>query len=251
MILSESGPGSTITISEDASHVCTVGGDGTARHVAMALARCGRGVPMSVYPGGTVNLLHRELLAPLDPGEYALRVLEGASARHHYAVDVNDTMFLTCASVGPDSRAVAALSDRLKRRIGRLAYVAAFLKVLIRWERQPILLEADGRQLACEAFYVAKGRYFAGPWSFAPEAGLCQPLLHVIALERARRRDFARFAWALLRGRKLAGVPGIADFTCTGFTASSTAALPIQADGDVIGTLPVRVQLRREPLAFH
>ena len=249
VILAECGPGHAIELGEEASHVCVVGGDGTLRHVALALARCGRALPLSVYPAGTVNLLHRERPFPLDPEGHALRLLgEGESVLH--PASINDSFFLACASVGPDSRAVAEVSLPLKRRIGKLAYAIAFARNLFDWRRVPIRLGWDGGTLACEAFYVAKGRYFAGPWSFAPEASSAEPLLHVVALATARRRDFARFALALWRGRPVDALPGVAAFTCTALTAESGLPLPVQADGDALGTLPVRIALHDTPLAL-
>jgi diacylglycerol kinase (ATP) len=251
VVLSESAPGLTLSIHEEASHVCAIGGDGTVRHVAMALARCGRPLPLSVYPGGTVNLLHREFASPTEPATFAARVLSGEAARTQYAAEINDTLFLTCASAGPDSRAVAAVTPALKRRLGKLAYAAAFLGVLARWERPSVRLVRDGNEIACEAFYIAKGRYYAGPWSFAPEACRTAPLLHVVALKHARRRDYVRFLWALLRGRPVTQAPGVTTFTCTDLTAEADGPISLQADGDIVATLPARIALRPEPLSFR
>jgi diacylglycerol kinase family enzyme len=248
VILSECGPGIAIEVGGEASHVCAMGGDGTVRHVALAVARSGRPVPLSIYPTGTINLLHRERPFPVDPEGHADRLLgEAAASRLHPAM-LHDSAFLACASVGPDSRAVAEVSLRLKARIGKLAYVAAFLRILLDWRRAPIRLAWDGGALDCEAFYVAKGRYFAGPWSFAPQASVAEPLLHVVALERARRRDFARFAFALWRGRPVDALPGITAFTCTALTAESALPLPLQADGDAVTTLPARIALHETAL---
>jgi diacylglycerol kinase family enzyme len=250
VILSECGPAHPIEIGEEASHVCAVGGDGTLRHVAIALARCGRAVPLSVYPAGTVNLVHRERLFPLDPTDHAVRLLaeEGGGSFHPAAL--NDTFFLACASVGPDSRAVAEVSLVLKARIGKLAYAWAFAKILFDWRRAPIRLRWEGGELSCEAFYVAKGRYFAGPWSFAPEADIGEPLLHVVVLARARRRDFARFAFALWSGRRVDSLPGITAFTCTAIEADAELPLPVQADGDPVGTLPASISLHGTALSL-
>ncbi|MEA3065059.1 MAG: diacylglycerol kinase [Sphingomonadales bacterium] len=248
VILSECGPGLGIEVGAEASHVCAVGGDGTVRHVALALARCGRALPFSAYPAGTVNLLHRERPFPTDPDRHALRLLGEAEGALLHPASLNDSVFLACASVGPDSRAVAEVSLRLKARIGKLAYAIAFARQAFDWRRTPIRLAWDGGTLTCEAFYVAKGRYFAGPWSFAPEASTAQPLLHVVALERARRRDFARFAWALWRGKP---VRGATTFTCTELSAEADEPLVVQADGDAVATLPVRVALHETPLTLR
>jgi diacylglycerol kinase (ATP) len=248
VILSECGPGHDIEIGGEASHVCAVGGDGTLRHVAAALARSGRPLPLSLYPAGTVNLVHRERPFPLDPDGHAARLLGDEEGARLHPASVDDTLFLACASVGPDSRAVAEVSLALKARIGKLAYAAAFCRILFDWRRAPIRLAWDGGTLDCEAFYVAKGRYFAGPWSFAPAASLADPLLHVVALRTARRRDFARFAWALWRGKP---VQGATVFTCTALTAEADAPLPVQADGDPVGTLPVTIALHDAPLSLR
>ncbi|MET0137186.1 MAG: diacylglycerol kinase family protein [Sphingobium sp.] len=234
----------------EADHVCVAGGDGTVRHVASAVLHCGRPVTMSVFPIGTINLLARERDYPSKACDFAQRVMASAQCRQHYPVAVDDIFFFACASSGPDSAVLARYSPRLKRHIGRMAYVAAFTALLWRWPRQRIRLRTNDREVECEAFYVAKGRYYAGPWSFAPGSRVDDPLMHVVALTRARRRDFARLALAVFLGRDVASVPGATCFVATQLTAESDMALPLQADGDVVGHLPVRLSVGESPLSF-
>jgi hypothetical protein len=70
---------------------------------------------------------------------------EDEGGRFH-PVALNDTFFLACASVGPDSRAVAEVSLALKRRIGKLAYAAAFGRILFDWRRPRICRRPPGRR---------------------------------------------------------------------------------------------------------
>lgn len=237
-------------IREDATHVCVAAGDGTVRHVAGMVARTGHPAALSIYPAGTINLLAREAGYPSDPGGFARLVLASEPRRRHYPVAIGDGYFFACAGVGPDSFAVARVSSRLKRVIGRLAYGAAFLGVLLDWPRPRITLESNEGETDCEAFYVAKGRYYAGRWSFAPNARLDEPLLHVVALRRARRRDYARFVWILLRGGDVAALSNVAILTCTSLHATADSALPIQADGDIVGELPATMTVGEVPLVF-
>jgi diacylglycerol kinase family enzyme len=250
VLFSHSGPRHPFAVDPRATHLCVVGGDGTMRHVALAAQSCGRPLGLSFYPAGTINLIHREAPCALAPADYVANILGRAGPRRHYPARLNDTLFLACASVGPDSEAVAALSPRLKRRIGRLAYAVAFPRVLVNWRRHEIILCHDGRATRCEAFYVAKGRYFAGPWSFAPAARSDEALLHVVALRKCTRRAWLRFAWLMLRGRSLADFAGAICFTCTSLTADAGLPLPVQADGDIAATLPVAIQVEPEPLLF-
>ena len=237
-------------IREDATHVCVAAGDGTVRHVAGMVARAGHAVALSIYPAGTINLLAREAGYPADPAAFARLVLSSEPRRKHYPVTLGDGYFFACAGVGPDSFAVARVSSRLKRAIGRLAYGAAILGVLASWPRHRIVLNCGDAEIACEAFYVAKGRYYAGRWSFAPKARLDEPLLHVVALRTARRCDYARFVWALLRGGDVAALRNVAILTCTSLTATAEAALPLQADGDIVGELPATMTVGEAPLVF-
>lgn len=241
--LSECSARSPLVIAGDADQVCVVGGDGTIRHTVLAIRTGRRDLPLSAFPGGTVNLLQREWRFPTTPETFVAAVMASATTNINYAATINDSIFLACASVGPDSAAVAALSSSLKRIIGRLAYVVAFLKILWLWPRQAITLIADSKTMQCEAFYLAKGRYFAGPWSFAPQARLDEPRLHVVAIHRLSRWLFLRFIFLLLLGRRLEGRPGFSCFSCHSFQASSDSKVAVQADGDVVTQLPVRVAL--------
>jgi diacylglycerol kinase (ATP) len=237
-------------IRADATHVCVAAGDGTVRHVAGAVARSGRPLAISVYPAGTINLLAREAGYPRRADLFARLVLAAGPQRRHYPVSLGDGYFFACAGVGPDSVAVATVSTGLKRAVGRLAYAVSFIALLPRWPRHPIALECDGRAIACEAFYVAKGRYYAGSWSFAPGARLDEPQMHVVALRTARRRDYLRFVLALLTGSDVTSLANVEITTCTSLRATADGPLPIQADGDVVGTLPVTMTLCEEPLLF-
>lgn len=237
-------------IDPQATHVCIAGGDGTIRHVAAMLVRAGACLPLVIHPIGTVNLLAREIVPHASPAHTARSLLRGQATRPHSPVAFGDSMFFVCASVGPDSAAVARLSAGLKARIGRTAYLAALLDVLLCWPRPAITLSADTRAWRCEAVYVAKGRYYAGPWSFAPNARGADGKLHVLALRRARRRDYLRFVGRLLLGRDPATDRNTIAFTCSALSIASDCAAPIQADGDIVASCPVDFQVLDQPITF-
>ncbi len=236
----------------DATHVCIAGGDGTVRHVAASVAQCGRTLPVAIYPSGTINLLAREGGFTGGATACVRRLLNSEPGQPHHPVSIGETLFFACASIGPDSLAVARVSGRLKRIIGRFAYVATFLPILWRWPRPRLRLALDNdRTFECEALYIAKGRYFAGPWSFAPQARVADSVLHVLALPTARRRDYFAFLWAMARQSDPGRLKGAKTFTCTSLLIEGDSAVPLQADGDIVATCPVKISLQTPPILFR
>jgi diacylglycerol kinase family enzyme len=102
-----------------AAVVCPLGGDGTVRAVATALV--GTETPLGPLPGGTGNLLARNLDLPLvriDVG----RLSVDPSGQH--AVP-DEHLFLVMAGVGLDAAIMAGAQERLKARVGSAAYVVS------------------------------------------------------------------------------------------------------------------------------
>jgi diacylglycerol kinase family enzyme len=101
-----------------------------------------------------------------------------------------------------------------------------------------------------EAVYIAKGRYFAGPWSFAPGASLTDDKLHVVALGTARRRDYLRFLLDLVLGRDPGAYPGNLSLTCSHLSLDGAEHIEVQADGDLLTTLPLEVRTAELAMDF-
>ncbi len=142
--------------------VIAAGGDGTVRAVAEALVGTGR--PMGLIPSGTGNLLARNLDIPLTSVRAALAVVLGGQDRRidvgwarvlEYAdrpeerpdsqpgvpppprdaagepeVELVKHIFLVIAGLGFDAAMVADTDDRLKAKVGWIAYFVSGVKHL-------------------------------------------------------------------------------------------------------------------------
>jgi diacylglycerol kinase (ATP) len=244
--VSESSASSPYVPNLDAVHICIAGGDGTVRHVFARLELEANVPPVCIYPMGTINLAARELGMSREPDTFVKQVLSAMPQRFR-SVTANDTIFMVCMSIGPDGRAVTSLSEPLKRVIGRLAYGVAMIGQLFAWPRVTVRVSANGKHFVGEALYIAKGHYFAGPWSFAPNASILDDLLHVVLLKTARRRDFLAFTWALFTGR-IGDMRGVERFTCTELEWHADQSCPVQADGDIAFTSSTgKVSTKRAP----
>ncbi len=131
---SEEDPGCGQTreaLAAGADVVCAFGGDGTVRAVAEVLA--GGDVPLGLLPGGTGNqLAHAMDLATDDASEAMTTVVTGRDRR----IDVgalkadggDEQVFLVMAGMGLDAETMDRTDERLKARVGWLAYILGALK---------------------------------------------------------------------------------------------------------------------------
>ncbi|MFG1907920.1 diacylglycerol/lipid kinase family protein [Kribbella sp. NPDC048928] len=119
-------------IDDEPDLVLVAGGDGTVRVVCAELARTG--ITVAVLPGGTGNLLARNLGISLEL-EVALHELLDGSDRRIDSVQVegdglSSDRFVVMAGLGLDAAIIDDAPDELKKRVGWAAYVVSTLKNL-------------------------------------------------------------------------------------------------------------------------
>ncbi len=245
-----------VTISSACDLICVSGGDGALRLVVSAMVESGTNIPICIYPAGTVNLIAREIGYPGTPELFVQQVMmgfaAGESARLHAPVIESDNKpFIACLSAGPDSLCVAAISPGLKRYIGSLAYGVALIKQMVKWPRQnfELIIEKHGKETGfdCEAFYVAKSHYFAGPWKLVEECRLELDHFYLIALSNVSRWNYARFMLYLALHRDIANLPFVKITAAKSLSIRSLNDMrqtPVfQVDGDSMTAPPSLVQM--------
>ena len=136
-------------VAEGAELVAALGGDGTVRSVAAGLLPSG--TPMAVLATGTGNLFARQLGLPVGDFARGLRAALTAPERRvdvmrvrwrHDGASGGDEIGLVMGGVGVDAEIMDGTSERLKQRIGWLAYPAAALPHLIH-ERVPVTVRFE------------------------------------------------------------------------------------------------------------
>jgi len=221
--------------------IVAAGGDGTLNAVLNGIAGnvAALSRPLALLPFGTANVLAHEIAMPRDP-EGLAAVLAAAPARPVWPGRIGERLFLAMASSGFDAAVVAAVNPRLKRHFGRFAVVWAILACLARYRPCELSVRIGDIEHRAAAAIAAKGRCYAGRYVVAPEASLAAPSLDLVLFERDGRLAALRYLWVLLRGR-LAARPDVRIVRCRGALISAAQALPVEADGDIVGRLPIAV----------
>ena len=223
--------------------VFTLGGDGTATEVIGALA--GRGVPDGILPGGTGNLLARYLRIPLDI-DCAVRALVAGTTRH---MDLgrlpSGRAYAYSAGVGVDATMVAETSPALKRLLGMPAYMLAATRAVLQARLFDVRAVVDGTvyERQASAVYVANQPHvLGGRVTFGPGIRNDDGLLDLCVYTPRTPADAVRIMWKLYRGDFR---PDPALFFARGatFDVEATPTQLAQADGELLGAGPLRVQV--------
>lgn len=229
--------------------VCIYGGDGTSRLVVEAGVKADIDALYCCFPAGTINLIAREAGYPGDVERFARMLGDRTQHRQHHFGMIGDKAVLCCASIGPDSHVVARVDPGLKKRVGRLAYAVAALRMLIHWPRTALDVTVDGEHHAAEAAFLLKGRAYAGPWSLDTAADLRSDRFRVLLMPRARRVDALRLALFAAFGRRFADRRWLR-LSARSIAISAESPVPVQVDGDIVASTPVSVEIARGRLRF-
>lgn len=226
--------------------VIAAGGDGTINEVVNGLA--GSDVPLGVIPLGTANVLAAELGIPQDPHRLAVLLLQGP-VRRVWVGRADGRRFVAMASAGFDADVVRDVDSALKRRLGKGAFVIAALVGLARFKPKRLRVTAAGRTLDATQVLVAKAAKYGGNFVAAPAIGVDRPEFCVYAVDAPTRAGIVGLALALARGR-LAEHRGVTMLHASEIALAAAGEAAIQADGELIGSLPMRIAIDPEQVAM-
>ena len=211
--------------------IFAVGGDGTVRACAQALASTA--IPLAIVPRGTANLAARALGVPhqLDA---ALATGFGGHERRIDLATADGITFVAMAGLGVDAAVVAAAPAGLKARAGWLAYAAPGA-MLAQGPCAAFGITLDGAPLACEARSVVVGNagLLPGGFMLLPDARLDDGRLDVGILGPASPLGWGRVAYRVLTGSRRED-RHLGRYRARLVEIRADRDLPRQVDGEVI-----------------
>lgn len=219
--------------------VAAAGGDGTINEVVNGLGD--KSLPLAIAPLGTANVLATEINLPSSVSAIADTIAYGRP-RLISLGEANGRRFTMMASVGLDADVVASINLEMKRYIGKYSYIIEILRKIIDYKPKSYQLDLDGVVHDTSGVIIANGGHYGGRFVIAPEADLTRPSLEVCHYTRSGRIAMLRYALSLARNR-LASRPDYEMVSATRGEISGPCGAPVQADGDVVTTLPVTIRV--------
>jgi YegS/Rv2252/BmrU family lipid kinase len=246
--------------------VIACGGDGTAHESLQSLV--GGETALGVVPMGTANALAADLGLPASPVK-AIRMLLAAkplrvSVGRVYFIGgegvENSRYFIVAAGVGADALFLSRLDARLKRRLGYALYIVEAFRV---WATHSFPLfevsfmdrgSSKPRVEEVSQLLAVGIRNFGGVVNhLVPGATLRNHNLRLVAFKTRSRYRYLRFMLAVLFARHTFSgeveVFDAATVECR-LRPGSKARLFVEADGELLGTLPARIEIVPEALTL-
>lgn len=245
--------------------VLACGGDGTVHEALQSLV--GTKVALGVVPLGTANALAQNLGLGRDPLK-AVRALIHAEPVEFpvgriFFQETNGARgwryFGIAAGVGADALLMSSMDPAQKRRYGYALYMFQAFKI---WATNPFPLfdaafTVDGDEPRVEQvsqLLAVRIRSFGGALGvLAPGATLHKKDLSLVAFKTRSRFHYLRFLLATLAGRQtfsrhieLLNASAVDCHPPKG----SKSNVYVEADGEVLGTLPARLELASETLTL-
>ena len=233
--------------------VVAVGGDGTISEVANGILASAAEAALGVIPRGTGSDLVRTLGIPT--GLRAAAALLASGPRR--LIDVGSATFLdfrrepatrwflNAAEVGAGAMVVDAVNHASRRLQGPPALWWAILTTMFRYRPSLASVVTDSSpplRLLLSNAWVANGRYSGGGIRSAPRAAMDDGLLDVVLVEHGSA--WRRVAGLLkLRSGAFVELPEVVYRQVARVEFTARTPLPIEIDGDAVGTTPATFEV--------
>lgn len=246
-------------LEEGVDAVLVAGGDGTVRAVSEAMS--GSGVPLTIVPSGTGNLLARNLRLPLDDAEAVIRSTfdgdqltmdVGWASLRRPGGEVNEHAFVVMGGMGLDAAMIANTRPELKKSVGWVAYVDGAARSLVSAKPFRVMYQLAGSRLHSarvqSVLFANCGSLPAG-LELIPEASVADGALDIVIFQPKGPFGWIfvwrRVAWdnSFLRkfraGRRVLALRtkdnAVRYSRGTGIELATSEAQPVQLDGDEFG----------------
>ena len=250
-------------IAEGCDTIMACGGDGTVHDVIQSLV--GTDTPLAIIPLGTANALAHDLGLPLTPVTAARaaltaqprRIATGKVIYQDLSGNPGTRYFTVALGIGADARLFHELDSSLKVNFGMMAYYAKATWLWLTLDMQKFAAEfATGpgplRKAEVTELLAVRIRNFGGVLrELAPGASLDRDDLRLVLFHTKSRIKYLHYIVRGLFGARWQ-IEGIELAHSTGLRCISLgdSLVHLEADGEILGTLPAEVTVVPDALTI-
>lgn len=232
--------------------IIACGGDGTLNEVVNGLAESQNGhrAALALLPGGTANILAKELGIPWDIVAAARKILtsEIKEIALGLATPINQPekrrYFMSVAGAGPDGMIVYSIDLDLKAKIGILAYWYQGFREVLRYKFQHFRVIVAGQNIDSSLAVIGRTQNYGGPFKITTRADLFEDQFEVLALTTRSGFRYLSYLGPLyfnkLRGKKNIHFHKTDTVLCEPINNQTVYA---QIDGEAFARLPVEFKI--------
>jgi YegS/Rv2252/BmrU family lipid kinase len=232
-------------ISEGFERIVAAGGDGTIHEVVNGMA--GSSAMLGLLPIGTVNVFASELGLPANDLDFCWDVIRGSNTRVVDLPSANEKYFVQLAGVGLDAQVVKETSGNLKRNFGPLSYLISAAQIAAR-KPPKLFIESEDASVNEGSFVlIGNGRRYGGPFPFFKQAVMDDGLLDVIVFKQLGYLEIIRYLQDVFFSSQI-DLPEVEYFQTRKVRVTSEQDVPVELDGELVGSCPVEFQMRERTL---
>jgi diacylglycerol kinase (ATP) len=205
-----SGDATTFTkeaIDQGADCIAVYGGDGSVMEVAESLFK--KNIPLAIIPGGTANVLAKELAIPQDTRQALNLLKEENNIKRIDMALCNETPFVIRINVGLMADMITETDRNLKNKVGQLAYAVTAVSQMQNIEEVSYRMVLDDKKINSSGISLVianSGNVGIPNISLLPIIDINDEFLDVIILKSKDLGALVKWAGAMAVGGMPEGV---------------------------------------------
>jgi YegS/Rv2252/BmrU family lipid kinase len=216
------------------------GGDGTINESLQEIV--GNDLPIAIWPGGTANVLAKDLGLSFRIKRLAKVIANGRTQRVSVG-RAGSRYFFLMAGIGLDASIVNRVNRLLKRQLGLFAYWVAGLKHLLSWRPETFTLRIADVDYPATFASIGNAAGYGGGIKITPLARLDEQCLDICIFSTISRLQYLRYLVSCYGGKPTHQMPGVVYLKAESVEATTSTSALVQVDGELLGELPMKFQI--------